>query len=433
MSNSVVSFFKKEKAQSQVVPPMQSVPPMQPVPPMQQMSNQEMWQNNQEMCTPPPSGSAGPAGLVRLIPNPKCKESDEVVAVIVTICGGSSYDNMFSTVPQEGPAEGTRIAVYQMSPDAMKYLDDRIKKMPIKEASEDTKETKETKDNDDVKPRRAGGDAFDQLCQDIQEVDADSVVFNWECCSGCSEKGFGHQKNNHAIPFMETLIQHGHMVMCSDFSLKALIAQWGSNTKLGPNPFVQLGTFGSSFTLHFDPKTLSECPSSQLQKVGDLMKENGSANVHAMSSTIVYSLDKAIADNSHYKYQVLTVASQCSGFDVKKVTDKYTHSANKQKGVCGHVLLEYPTGGRLLTSCGHWIELLKLDVNEKQLLEVAEREYGTAYVQDLQVNLAQCRSSSDRAEFVQKKAAYMVQSSCPMEMSKGYGRVKSKGGKSRSS
>jgi hypothetical protein len=33
------------------------------------------------------------------------------------------------------------------------------------------------------------------------------------------------------------------------------------------------------------------------------------------------------------------------------------------KGACGHCLLTYPSGGKLLTSSGHWIELVKLDVN----------------------------------------------------------------------
>jgi hypothetical protein len=36
------------------------------------------------------------------------------------------------------------------------------------------------------------------------------------------------------------------MVMCSDFSLKALIGNWNENL-LGPNPFIKIGEFGESF------------------------------------------------------------------------------------------------------------------------------------------------------------------------------------------
>jgi hypothetical protein len=376
---------------------------------------------------------------VRLIPNPKCKDTDEVVAVIVTICGGSTYDEMFTAVPQESPSPGTRIAVYQVTPESIKELHPKLKMMSIKKFSDESnqsreskqkrsneKESKESKESKSGKDKTKGKTPLEQLCLDIQDVDADSVVFNWECCSGCSENGFHSDSNSITLPFMETIIEHGHMVMVSDFSLKALIAKWQSNTapKLGPNPFIQLGTCSNSFTLQFEPKVLSKCPSAQLQKVGDLMQDKGTTQVHAMSNTIVYSVDKAVADNNHYKYQVLTVVSGCEGFNVNTADKKHTHSANKQKGVCGHVLLEYRSGGRLLASCGHWIELLKLDVNEAQLLQVAQREYGDAYFQDLQADLNKCTDNRSRASMVQSKAAYMVQSSCPQEMSKGFGRVK---------
>lgn len=37
------------------------------------------------------------------------------------------------------------------------------------------------------------------------------------------------------------------------------------------------------------------------------------------------------------------------------------------KGAAGHVLLKYKSGGHLLTSMGHWIELMKIDTSEKKL------------------------------------------------------------------
>ena len=49
-------------------------------------------------------------------------------------------------------------------------------------------------------------------------------------------------------------------------------------------------------------------------------------------------------------------------------------------GLAGHCLLTYPSGGKLLTSCGHWIELVKLDItNEDIIFRVAEEEYGKEY------------------------------------------------------
>ena len=44
------------------------------------------------------------------------------------------------------------------------------------------------------------------------------------------------------------MIDKGHMIMFSDFSLKALIAEWDPKI-LGPNPFVSITEFGGQFRL----------------------------------------------------------------------------------------------------------------------------------------------------------------------------------------
>ena len=40
-------------------------------------------------------------------------------------------------------------------------------------------------------------------------------------------------------------------------------------------------------------------------------------------------------------------------------------------GSAGHVLLTFKSGGHLLTSMGHWVELMKVDTSEKKLFEIA--------------------------------------------------------------
>ena len=45
-----------------------------------------------------------------------------------------------------------------------------------------------------------------------------------ECCSGCGVKGFQH--GDKSIELMKLALDRGHMVMVSDFSAKALIADW---------------------------------------------------------------------------------------------------------------------------------------------------------------------------------------------------------------
>merc|ERR1711971_1028991 len=89
-----------------------------------------------------------------------------------------------------------------------------------------------------------------QLLHDMHTVEPNSVVFNWECCSGCaSEKFVCNPETNTVLDLIEFLLSRGHMVMCSDFSLKALIKNW-CPTRLGPNPFRKIGGFGGKFMLH---------------------------------------------------------------------------------------------------------------------------------------------------------------------------------------
>lgn len=137
-----------------------------------------------------------------------------------------------------------------------------------------------------------------KLGKDILAVDKECVVFNWECCSDCNDTQFGGISSV-VMDFTTFAIEKGWMSMFSDFSLKALVGNWkgSQNDKLGTNPFKKIGEIHSEMTLHFDPFTLEDCPSDQLQKVGKLC-ENGQAKVHAMSGTIAQSVDKTKIDHS---------------------------------------------------------------------------------------------------------------------------------------
>ena len=60
---------------------------------------------------------------------------------------------------------------------------------------------------------------------------------------------------------MAALLARGFMVMASDFSLGALVAQWDA-AALGANPFKKVGEFGQQMTLRFDPAVLAACDDS---------------------------------------------------------------------------------------------------------------------------------------------------------------------------
>lgn len=77
---------------------------------------------------------------------------------------------------------------------------------------------------------------------DIEQVESDCVVFNWECCSHYAAKEFP-EGNKTVIKFARKMIDRGHMVMFSDYSLKTLIENWIPKY-LGPKVFHQIGEYG---------------------------------------------------------------------------------------------------------------------------------------------------------------------------------------------
>jgi len=250
---------------------------------------------------------------------------------------------------------------------------------------------------------------IDELAKDIQKVNPQSVVFNWECCSDCSSNTFGRY-NDDVMIMAKFLLDRKHMVMFSDFSLKALIAQWQPD-KLGPNPFCQIGTFSESMDLRFKAGVLKECPSAQLAKVGQLC-ENGEATVHALGGTIMYTVNKeamAPSFTNAYKLEILTIAVRCGTDAIPQ--DKHC-SVFAYSGAAGHVLLRYPSGGLLLTSSGHWIELVRLDVTEEGLLKEAERQYGTSRAKEMYSEM-QTVNGEARNRMMQGYSSRMVQECAP--------------------
>lgn len=94
---------------------------------------------------------------------------------------------------------------------------------------------------------------------------------------------------------LKYIIDNGYMAMFSDFSLKALIAEWDS-LLLGPNPFIKIGDFYGKVDLIFDSNKLINSPSSQLQIVGEL-SENDRVSLNLLGGTIVYGIKNTSIPN----------------------------------------------------------------------------------------------------------------------------------------
>ena len=188
--------------------------------------------------------------------------------------------------------------------------------------------------------------------------------------------------------FLKMILDRKYMAMFSDFSLKSLISKWNADM-LGPCPFKKIGETSEEFELCFKNDDLKECASAQLQIVGE-MADQGKCNVAAMGGTILYSVDKTVKSEV-YDLKVLTVVS-----NVQVTEENLKCRVGEKVGSAGHVMLAYKSGGHLLTSMGHWIELMKIDTSEKKLFEIAEREYGAE-------KAAQMRSEYEQMDFTSQR------------------------------
>lgn len=155
---------------------------------------------------------------------------------------------------------------------------------------------------------------------------------------------------------LKFLLDKGYTTMFSDFSLKALISEWDENL-LGPLPFIKVGETSAPINLTFDSKALLSVPSMQLQILGELA-QSGNTQISVEGGTIIYSIDPQVNSSSFYDIQVLTIARN-SYINVSK----YPLTLGGKNGSAGHVLLTYESGGHILTSMGHWIELISIDTS----------------------------------------------------------------------
>jgi len=343
--------------------------------------------------------AAAGGGEIKPIVHPghEPKPEVELVAVIITISSGGSYDELFTQVPQL-PGDGKRVAVYRVGTAALAHV---LAALGGPSGGR-TQPALSTESHQHLR----------RLVADVDSVDASAVVFNWECCSGCNDGGFCGFTDT-VINLVKRVLDRGHMAMFSDFSMKALINDWREDL-LGPKPFKKVTEFSHNFKIGFDPQVLAGCPSAQLQKLGELAND-GTASLHAMGGTIAFTVDWAKADCQAYQCKVLTVMTEHDGRQVAPTAGQGCETGG-HRGLAGHVLLTYPSGGHILASAGHWIELSRLDVTQDNLFAAAA-QYGAVFQQEVMSSVGQCVTAEERQRSIQAFSSQMVQQSAPCSYS----------------
>merc|ERR1712048_1523083 len=188
----------------------------------------------------------------------------------------------------------------------------------------------------------------------------------------------------------------------------------------GPNPFKQVGQCDHQFKLEFIPSDLQqEFVPQQLQVVGELCTEKGEAVVTALSNTILYTVNPDRQKTDVYDLKVLTIVSDFSG-GADQISDHVKCSvgdgSNQKRGTAGHVILTYKSGGQLVTSMGHWIELSRIDTSLDAVMRAAAHNFGVAEVDDFRREYDEQTSDFARYECVQRRSKALVSKSMPSQM-----------------
>jgi len=306
--------------------------------------------------------------------------------VIITSHSGSSYDKLFNHEKQEVP-DGI-VTVYVASPTYYSVIQKRLE---------------EDKPSEDK--------VLEKVVKEIKELDPENVLFNWECSSGF-QSGFPGE----TIKVIKFLLDRGYMLMFSDFAMKGLIGTW-DEALLGPCPFLNMSSCSGMINLKFEPQKLKDGPSSQLEMIGNLC-ETGECSINTLSGTIVIGVNHEKSNNNgFYELEVMTIVTNIV---VGQVHDSHLVSIGDSKGTVGHAILRYKSGGLLVASAGHWIELKNLgNVSEQKIQEIVE-QYSSGGKTGYMESYTELNNytGEEREMRKQKLVSQMVQRSAPAKYKK---------------
>merc|ERR1712232_1385031 len=127
-----------------------------------------------------------------------------------------------------------------------------------------------------------------------------------------------------------------------------------------------------------------------------------------MAGTILYAVDSDKAAAADYDLQLLTVVTELQNTApdvpehlVCEIACAGSQSGATYKGAAGHVLITWPSGGRMLTSTGHWKDLNHVETTEERVFEMASTQYGTTYAESLRAQYAVAGSAEAQSQVLQ--------------------------------
>ena len=77
------------------------------------------------------------------------------------------------------------------------------------------------------------------------------------------------------------------------------------------------------------------------------------------------------------------------------------------------MLLSYKEGGKILTSMGHWIELMRINTTEEKFFAAAENLYGKSYAEKVKSDYSSLAAPSSKAQYLLSASVSFIQNQSP--------------------
>lgn len=257
-----------------------------------------------------------------------------------------------------------------------------------------------------VDKKETTDDSYLELIRDLNKVKSQNVMVYFECCSYLATNEYHFPKK--CIELIEYLvIKQNFLVLCADFSLKALINDWDSDI-FGKNPMIKYENIKEQqLEIEFEKNKFANSGLKQLKIISDLVDDNenkGLITLHVLNETISFKLNNLVDEK--YNIDILSVIKNS-----KTDIDEHVSKKKKLSSECdcklttdefiGQAIINFIGGGKIFISNGHFSELCNINYTDDTLLNSIENTLGKEYYDKF---LNDIKNSNDENEIKQFKS-----------------------------
>lgn len=260
-----------------------------------------------------------------------------------------------------------------------------------------------------INKKETTNDCYINFINDLNKVASKNVMIYFECCSYLSMNEYHFP--NKCIEIIEYFVlEKKYLILCADFSLKALINDWNVDI-FGKNPMIKYKEINEQkLEIEFEKKKFADSGLKQLKIMSDLVDDNndkGKIILHVLDCTVSFKLDNL--KDEKYNIDILSIVKKADNNNSntlkrKKIStesDDDDINISKRNKICecaikkekifnnfiGQAVINFVDGGKIFVSNGHFSELCNINCTDKSLFNSIEKTLGKKYYENFLDNI----------------------------------------------